>query len=377
MDDHVDGTQTLERIALAQGACAPGWYARRSGTYRFVVVNGASWTASVELQQALSGVVVARIAAATPSSSRPLDVELAAGGEYRWSCTTAGSTRYSAAVQVPAAGDSAAETVKTPAPPAAVDLIRPLGEYAAHTEQILPTLRRQLATLETQIHAGSLTGAQQAWLAAHLSWIELGQDDEAYGAFGALGGEIDATAAGKIAGTASPSFTGFHRIEFDLWVRHDLTAAASDTDTLMGLVNKLTAPLVDADLKPTTAGMDSWVLRAHEILEDALRDSLSGEDDYGSNTDLASVQADVSATREMLTLLSPLLDPRVPGLVLNARRELTTIDRAITAVHPGTALPWPSLSALPTRARERIDASVDAALETLAPISELMQVGNS
>ena len=71
----------------------------------------------------------------------------------------AGSTRYSAAVQVPAPG--ATGNVQTPSPPATVDLIRPLGLYTAYVERLLATLRGQLATLRAQIAAGSLAGAER------------------------------------------------------------------------------------------------------------------------------------------------------------------------------------------------------------------------
>jgi high-affinity iron transporter len=365
----------VERIALAGLTCAPGWRAPSGGRYRFVVVDSSSSTASVSLEQALSGIVVARIPPVAPNTRQTLVVALKPGGAYRWSCTVAGSTRYSAALQVPAAGS--AHTVPTSPPPATVDLIRPLGHYTAYVERLLPTLRKQLAALRTQILGASLAGAEQAWLSAHLTWLELGQDDEAYGAFGKLGGEIDSTAAGKIGGAASPSFTGFHKVERDLWERDDLTAAARDTVTLIALVDQLTPATVAADLPATTLGIDSWALRCHEILEDALRDSLSAEDDYGSHTDLASLTADVTATREMLDVLAPLLEPREPALVPTARGELNAIDQAITVIHPGTGLPWSAISSLPMRARQRVDAAVDAALETLAPVSELMQVGNT
>jgi high-affinity iron transporter len=365
----------VEQIALADSTCAPGWQAPSSGRYRFVVVDGSPHAASVALEQALSGIIVARLPTAAPGSREPLVVPLQAGDVYRWSCTVAGSTRYSTAVQVPAAGD--AGSVQTPSPPATVDLIRPLGLYAAYVQRLLPALRGQLGALRAQIAAGSLAGAEQAWLTAHLTWLGIGQDDQAYGAFGELGGEIDATAAGNVGGSASPRFTGFHRVELDLWERHDLTAAARDTAVLIGLVDRLTPASVGADLPATTLGIDSWVLRCHEILEDALRDSLSAEDDYGSHTDLASLTADVAATREMLDVLAPLLAPRQPALVPSARGELTAIDRTIAAIHPSLALPWPAITSLPPRARARVDAAVDAALETLAPVSELMQVGNT
>jgi iron uptake system component EfeO len=365
----------VEQIALTRSTCAPGWHAPSAGNYRFVVVDDAPGTASASLAQALSGIVVARLPALAPDSRQSLAVRLQPGGAYRWSCTLAGATLYSAALELPAPGSE--HTVPTAPPPATVDLIRPLGQYTAYVERLLPVLRSQLAGLRTQIAAGSLAGAEQAWLTAHLTWLALGQDDQAYGAFGNLGGEIDSTAAGKVGGAASPKFSGFHKIELDLWAHGDMSAAARDTATLIGLVGQLTPATVDSDLPATTLGINSWVLRCHEILEDALRDSLSAEDDYGSHTDLASLTADVSATREMLNVLAPLLEPREPALVPTARRELGAIDRAIAAIAPGTAASRSAIAPLPLRARQRLDATVDAALETLAPVSELMQVGNT
>ena len=50
-------------------------------------------------------------------------------------------------------------------------------------------------------------------------------------------------------------------------------------------------------LPATKLGLTNWTLRPHEVLEDALRDSLTGDDDYGSHTDLDSIAADVSVTR--------------------------------------------------------------------------------
>ena len=75
----------------------------------------------------------------------------------------------------------------------------------------------------------------------------------------------------------------------------------------------------------------------------------------------------------MLDVLAPLIEPRHPGLVSTARRQLTAVDRAIAAA-PSTTV---KLSALATRERQRVDGTVSAALETLAPVSELMTITNS
>src|SRR6202044_2453984 len=55
-------------------------------------------------------------------------------------------------------------------------------------------------------------------------------------------------------------------------------------------------------------------LRTHEILENALQFQLTGEDDYGSGTTLATVTANIAGTEELLTVLHPLVASRYQGL---------------------------------------------------------------
>ena len=55
-------------------------------------------------------------------------------------------------------------------------------------------------------------------------------------------------------------------------------------------------------------------LRTHEILENALEFQLTGQDDYGSGTTLATTAANITGTRELLQILHPLLVARYRGL---------------------------------------------------------------
>jgi hypothetical protein len=75
----------------------------------------------------------------------------------------------------------------------------------------------------------------------------------------------------------------------------------------------------------------------------------------------------------MLDALAGLISPRAPQVVATGRRALAAVDAAIAAVH-GRGARWPALTTLSLRARQRIDGAVCAAVETLAPVSELMQV---
>jgi high-affinity iron transporter len=259
-------------------------------------------------------------------------------------------------------------------PVSRTDLAGPYRDYRSYVAEHLTLLQSQVQVLVSDLAADDTDAAKQAWLTARLTWLRIGQDNAAYGAFGELGRRIDGTAAGLTQGIADPRFTGFHRVELDLWQRSDLVAAGDDATHLQALLTRLTArPLADW-LPASRSGETSWILRVHEVLEDALRDSLSGEDDYGSGTTLASVTADVAATRENLGLLTHLVTARAPHLVARSHRRLNHLMAVVRGLRGADG--WPSLTDLTLRQRQAVDAATGAALEELAPIPDLLPIGS-
>jgi hypothetical protein len=246
----------------------------------------------------------------------------------------------------------------------------PLITYRIYAFRKLITAQADVEAMAAAISAGDLAEAKSDWVAARTAWLEIGQDDGAYGCFGDLGAEIDGTAAGLVGGTSSPQFTGFHKVELDLWTDGNLAAAAADTATLQQLLTQLRRIPIGTELPVTQDGLASWVLRPHEILEDSVRDTLTGDDDYGSGTALASITADVAATKELLSLLVPVLNPLAPHLVARADGQLGAVLAAVALAGPDGARI--ALRDLPTLARQRLGAAVSAALETLAPIPNLL-----
>jgi len=246
-----------------------------------------------------------------------------------------------------------------------------LDVYRQYVTNKFATLRSQVQALITAIGSGNLATAEAAWLPGHLTWLDLGQDDGAYGAFGNLGRSIDGTAAGYPDGTSDPNFTGFHRIEFDLWTDHNLSAAATDSSALLGFINQLIAQPIDSNLPATKNGIAAWVLRPHEVFEDANRDTLSGDDEYGSGTALASLEADIAADRNLLGELAPLIDGVAPDLINRAHYQLTRLDNTIAADYKADG-GWVAVANLPISQRDQIDAYWGQALELLAPIPDLI-----
>jgi iron uptake system EfeUOB component EfeO/EfeM len=334
------------------------------------VSNGSSRSATVYLFRSDSGATLLTLPGLQPHAVREVAVRLASKVSYSWACDLRGYPDHvSESATVPKAGSSGAQVV-----PVYVETLLPaLDAYRRYAGRMLAALGPDLTALEQAARSGRSAKARDSWLAAHLTWLRIGQDDGAYGAFGELGQQIDGTAAGLVSGARSRAFTGFHRIEDDLWRRRNLAAAAADTARLQRLVARLVQRRLSSELPATKAAMISFTIRCHEVLEDALRDSLSGEDDYGSHTDLQSLGADLSVTRELLKLLAPDLDPRAPALVATAQAQLRAISEAIRAARRVSSSP--TLRALPNRQRQRLDQAVGAALETLSRVPDLLGIG--
>ncbi len=363
---------TPEPITFGNVTCAPSWPPPNPGRDTFRVVNRSSRTATVYLFRADSGRIVATLTDLKSGTSRRLTATLAPG-PYAWGCDLDGYPRHVSEADKVTAHRQAGGTGPPVVPVGPNELTGPLRIYRAYVAGKIETLLSQVGVLGAAVDAGSLSSAQSAWLAAHLTWLSIGQDDGAYGAFGDLGRQIDGTSAGLVGGDSNPKFTGFHKLELDLWTRQDLVAARSDVAELATLVTTLSRLPLGTALPATTLGLTNWTLRPHEVLEDALRDALTADDDYGSHTDCASIGADVSVTRYLLGLLAPLLTPRAPHLVATARRELTDLDQVITT-SPENGV---AIAALPRWAREHLDAAVGAALETLSRVPDLLRIGNT
>jgi high-affinity iron transporter len=363
------------RITFGNVTCAPGWPAPQPGRDHFEVANRSSRVATVYLFRADSGAIVGSLRRVRSGTVRELSATLDAGRPYAWGCDLAGYPRHVSESQRALSARQPGGSGPVVVPVQTEQLAGPLRAYRRYVARRIARLRHQVAQLRGAIMDGRLAPARRAWERAHLSWLSIGQDDGDYGAFGALGRAIDGTAAGYVGGARNPDFTGFHRVEYALWGHGGTHAARPPAAKLARLVTKLSAIRLAQAMPVTRTGVDTWTLRCHEVLEDAARDTLSGEDDEGGHTALPDLAADVAVTRRLLRLLSPLLVPRSPRLVPTARRDLARLGRELAQAQQ--ADPDQAIARWPRAMRERIDGELGAALQTLAPVPDLLAVGTT
>jgi iron uptake system component EfeO len=351
-------TPPANLVSVSNAGCGSNWHAS-PGWYTFQIYNAATEAGEVDLIDPANGAIYAEVETIGPSTSSPMRLDLGSGA-YAFRCLFEDYDPITGPTTV-----IGGHARGTPAilPITNNDLLGPAKQYHAYVTAGLVTLLSQADVLAADIRAGNLGAARSAWLPAHLTYERLGA---AYDSFGSFDEAIDGRADGFLDGVNSPQWTGFYRLEYGLWHGQsagDLTPLA---DKLVSEIRALQASWPSTEINLLDIG-----LRTHEILENALEFQLTGHDDYGSGTTLASTQANITGTLELLSILHPLLVPRYAGLPA----VYTWLDRLNSLLNQQKKPngQWIPVSQLSASSREQIDSACSQALEELAPIAAITE----
>jgi iron uptake system component EfeO len=347
-------------IPVSTASCGGDWHLGGPGWHTFQVRNDSTGGAEIDLINPASNAVYAEIANFGPGTTAPMRLNVGSGA-YAFRCLFDDQDLMTGrTVTVPghAKGTPAIE-------PVTYNQLTPLAiRYQAYTAAGLDTLAAQTATLAAKVAHGHLAAAKQAWLTAHLTYERLGA---AYDAFGDFDGKINGPADNG--DLTSPDWTGFYRLEYGLWHGQPAPELTPVAATLTKDVLALRKAWPGMQVAQLDVG-----LRTHEILENALQFQLTGHDDYGSGTTLATTEANITGTRELLSLLHPLLVPRYPALP-ETQRWLDRFAALLEKEHRPDGS-WVAVGSLPAAAREQINAACSQALQLLAPIADITEPRN-
>lgn len=353
------GAQT---VAVSQTDCGKGFTAPRAGRRTFQMHNTGDKTSEVYLIDPDTGAVYGEVEGLAPGTTRDL-VATVAGGTYAWRCVpSSGKAVTSRAVRVTGGGGTTAVV-----PVSAHDLAAPLTSYKAYVNRGLTTLVARTNRLSDDIAGGRLGAARTDWLTAQRTYASLGA---AYGTFQDYDQKIDGRPDGLPGGVHDKDFTGFHRIEYGLW--HGQTARE-----LAAPAQQLTADCAGLRKAFPTQDFDpgDLPLRAHEILENTLQFELTGDADQGSGSELATADANLTGTRELLTVLRPLLTTRAPHLLPTVDTDLARLQKLLDSARHGGS--WTPVDRLDATARARLNGATGQLLEDLSPVPDLLEIRKS
>ncbi len=350
------------RIAVQASVshCGTGWSGGPAGRFQFTVHNTDTRNGEVALADAKTGALFTELEPVGPGTAVDFAVDLT-GGTYRFRCAMEDADVIDGPA-VTVTGTLRGAPTPSVVPVTQQDLIPATLAYQKYVTGALPQLVAAAEKLRNDVVRGDRAAAERDWLPAHQQYERLGA---AYGAFGDADGAINGLPNGLPKGVDDPGFTGFHRVEYGLWHGQSTTEIRPFAAGLVSDLQALEKTFRSSQIDPLQMS-----IRAHEISENALQFSLTGQDDFGSHSGLATVSANLDGTATVLGILTSLLKPRYPQLgALNT--ELAKARGDINALFGHGR--WQALSQLTRAQKEVVDSDLSQLTEMLAPVAAILE----
>lgn len=286
-------------VSSTDDACELSSDEAPAGAIVFEVTNDGGQVTEFYLLDA-DDEIVSEVENIGPGLTRTLVVE-AAEGDYTAQCKPGMAGDGLREAFTVTAGDGAAAAADDPEVAALLD--EAVAGYATYVADEVAALQTGTEAFATAYAEGRDDEARAAYASTRTHWERIEPVAES---FGDLDPKLDLREADLEEGQ---TWTGWHRIEKDLWPPADeayqpLTPAERTelADLLVADTAELAARVADLELTPSQLGNG-----AKELLDEVATGKITGEEEIWSHTDLWDFQANLDGAQEAYALLRPAL----------------------------------------------------------------------
>ncbi|MGC0362832.1 iron uptake system component EfeO [Rhodococcus sp. 27YEA15] len=242
------------------------------------------------------------------------------------------------------------------------------GQLAEAADGYRRYIRSQIVALEdttaqfvAAVKAGNVDQAKALFPQARTYYERIEPEAES---FGELDPKLDLREADLEPGQA---WTGFHRLEKDLWVtgiQPDTTAVADQlTEDIAYLADQVNADSYTID--PTKIAGD-----AQGLLDEIANSKITGEEDIFSHTDLWDFQANVDGSQAAIAALNPILQERDPDLAKRIADRFADLDTALAQFRQGDGFVFYDTVTEPQR--QDLSRKIDALSAEVSKVQEVV-----
>jgi iron uptake system component EfeO len=301
-------------VKASDTACAVDRNTLDAGTHVFAITNsGASVTEFYVY--AAGDRVLGEVENIAPGLSRELHVELPAGS-YEIACKP-GMIGKGIRTALTVAGSSAPLTEDAA-------LKEATDSYARYVTSNTAALLTKTQEFVAAVKANDVAKAKALYPIARTYWERIEPVAEI---FGDLDPKIDGREEVVEEGMA---FTGFHRLEKDLWGSGNVAKDGPIADQLLTDVTEIVAKANAETLSPLQLANG-----AKELLDEVATGKITGEEDRYSHTDLWDFNANVEGAKGAIAALRPVLEQRDPALVKTLDTEFANVEAALGRYRDG------------------------------------------
>ena len=161
-------------------------------------------------------------------------------------------------------------------------------------------------------------------------------------------------------------FTGFHRIEKDLWAaKPDVSKDGPIADRLLTDVKEIVAKAQAEKLSPLQLANG-----AKGLLDEVATGKITGEEDRYSHTDLWDFNANVEGSKAAIASLRPVLEERDAALVKTLDTEFGNVDTALAKHRDGDG--WKLHDKLTQADLKELSDAINALAEPISKVAAVV-----
>src|SRR5918999_1029494 len=175
------------------------------------------------------------------------------------------------------------------------------------------------------VKAGDVETAKALFPVARTYWERIEPVAESFG-------DIDPKIDGREDDERDPGvqFTGYHRLEKDLWVDGLQPDSAAMADLLMADILDLQSRVATVELTPVQLANG-----AKELLDEVATGKITGEEDRYSHTDLWDFRSNVDGSQAAINALRPVIEERDPALLSTLDEKFAAVDALLEEYRVG------------------------------------------
>ena len=237
-------------------------------------------------------------------------------------------------------------------------LEQPLAEYKAYVQAEAKELVAKTTEFTAAVKAGNIAKAKSLFAAARYHYERIEPIAEL---FNELDPAIDAREDDFKQGPKDPAFTGFHRLEYALWVENSTAGVNEVADKLLADVKTLQQEIDLLSFPPNKV-----VGGAAVLVEEVAGSKISGEEDRYSHTDLSDFQANIEGAQKIVDLFRPLIAEKNQALLDKTDANFKTVNEILAKYQ--TANGFETYDKLTEADRKALQAPINALAEDLAQL---------
>ncbi|BCJ39650.1 lipoprotein [Actinoplanes ianthinogenes] len=336
-------------VAASDTECKVERTSSAAGTVTFAITNKGSKINEFYVYAA-GDRIMGEIENIAPGLSRDLIVELPAGA-YETACKPGMIGKgIRNAFQVEGSAAPLTEDAK---------LAQATKDYQRYVKSQTGALIEQTTAFVTAVKAGDVEKAKSLYPVARTYWERIEPVAES---FGDLDPKIDARD-----GDVEPGqeWTGFHKLEKDLWVTKDVSKDGPVADQLLKDVQTIVTKAETVTFSPVELANG-----AKGLLDEVATGKITGEEDRYSHTDLWDFAANIEGSQGAIQALRPALEERDPALVKTLDANFAKVEASLEKHRAGDG--WKLHNQLTQADLKELSDNINALAEPISRVAALV-----